>query len=475
MASAEETSTSHHAHFQNGNPSAHHDLSTEGDVPRLILDFRAARILLEAVYMMPVDGNDVAVETSAETAIVATESTQQLFTDAAVAPTSTDLIFFEDETFDDAPIRTSVNSVVSATFVTPSGDVAPSDADNAPHDSDVESKIFLLPFKIFTNDGSEGEAASDIYTDHNVGATPKSDFQVRLEKVSKTKLSGFANSVLSFLPQTGVGHILRNQEHDVGPSTSSNETTSSAPEANNPDGLSFEKSMAIALDDEEEDLILLDFAPSQNIVQPNPQAPINASTTIETIQPPSLLDTVPGSETTSVVDITNNTEVDIAHVAAVAATVVAALVLASAVVSASDTGIEDTTKCAKCGKGCGNHLLKCPCGHEYCSQCLDRLIEVSIRGRAPFPPACCDLPLPVDANNPNLDPMVLQEFFTKKFEVDCKTPTKNDSKFCSVITPPTDKSFNDQEHEVFGSSPHHEEEKRCHLCERVVAKGASKS
>lgn len=105
MASAEEINTSHHAHFQNGNPSAHHDLSTEGDVPRLILDFRAARILLEAVYMMPVDGNDVAVETSAETVIVATESTQQQ--EAAVAPTSTDLIFFEEETFDDAPIRAS--------------------------------------------------------------------------------------------------------------------------------------------------------------------------------------------------------------------------------------------------------------------------------------------------------------------------------------------------------------------------------
>ncbi|KAI6760599.1 hypothetical protein HG530_009459 [Fusarium avenaceum] len=473
MASAEEINTSHHAHFQNGNPSAHHDLSTEGDVPRLILDFRAARILLEAVYMMPVDGNDVAVETSAETVIVATESTQQQ--EAAVAPTSTDLIFFEEETFDDAPIRASVNSVVSATFATPSGDVAPSDADDAPHDSHIESKIFLLPFKIFTNDGSEGEAASDIYTDHNVGATPKSDFQVRLEKVSKTKLSGFANSVLSFLPQTGVGHILRNQEHDVGPWTSSNETTSSAPEANDPDGLGFENSMAITLDDEEEDLIFFDSAPSQNIDQSNPLAPINASITIEAIQPPSLLDAATVSETTSVVDIANNTEVDIAHVAAVAATVVAALVLASAIVSASDTGIEDIAKCAKCGKGCGNRLIKCTCVHEFCSQCLSRLIEDSIRGRAPFPPACCDLPLPVDANNPNLDPMILQDFFTKKFEVDCKTPTKNDSKFCSVITPPTDKSFNDQEHEVFGSSPHREEEKRCHLCEKVVAKGASKS
>lgn len=108
MASAEESNTSHHARFQNGNPSAaHHDLSTEGDVPRLILDFRAARILLEAVYMMPVDGNDVAVETSAETGIVATESTQQLFQQATVAPTSTDLIFFDDEALDDAPIRTT--------------------------------------------------------------------------------------------------------------------------------------------------------------------------------------------------------------------------------------------------------------------------------------------------------------------------------------------------------------------------------
>lgn len=108
MASAEESKPSRHARFQNGNPStAHHDLSTEGNAPRLILDFRAARILLEAVYMMPVDGNDVAVETSAETGIVATESTQHLLQQATVAPSSTDLIFFEEETFDDAPIRAS--------------------------------------------------------------------------------------------------------------------------------------------------------------------------------------------------------------------------------------------------------------------------------------------------------------------------------------------------------------------------------
>jgi hypothetical protein len=364
---------------------------------------------------------------------------------------------------------------VSATFATASGQAAPSEADSAPRNSHVESKVFLLLFKIFTNDGSEGEAASDIYTDHNAGATRKSGFQARLEKVSKTKLSGFASTVLSFLPQTGVGHILRNQEHDLDHSTSSNKTASSASEANESDGLVMETPKANTDDDEEEDLIWFDPVPCHNSNQSTPQTPINASATLGAIHPPSLLDTVPVSEATPVVDISSTTEVDIAHVAAVAATVVAALVLASAIVSASDTGTEDTAKCANCSKGCGIPLIKCACGHGYCSQCLSRLIENSVRGRAPFPPDCCDLPLPVDANNPNLDPVILQDFFAKKFEVGCKTPTKNDRKFYSVPTPPTEESCKSQQAENLGSSPHHEEEKRCYLCERVVAKGASKS
>lgn len=84
-----------------------HVLRTEGDVPQLIIDFRAVRILLEAVATVPVDGNDAAVETSAETDIVATESTQQPFQQATIAPPSAELSFSEEEAFGDAPMCTS--------------------------------------------------------------------------------------------------------------------------------------------------------------------------------------------------------------------------------------------------------------------------------------------------------------------------------------------------------------------------------
>jgi hypothetical protein len=329
--------------------------------------------------------------------------------------------------------------------------------------------------KIFTNAGSEGEAESDIYMDHNAGATRKSDFQARLEKVSKTKLSGFANTALSFLTQTGIGHILHSQERDVGRLTSSSNTASLAPKANGPDTLDMETSPIITHDEEEEDLISFDIIPCHNTNKSTSQPPINSSSAHGTIQPESLLETVPVPEATSVVDITNTTEVDIAYVAAAAAAVVAALILASAIASASETSIEDIAKCAKCSKGRDAPLVKCACNHEYCQNCLGLLIEDSIRGRARFPPDCCDLPLPVDANSSSLDPMILQEFFAKKFEVGCKTPTKNDGKFSSVPTPPTEESFKSRPPEVCRPSPHHKEEKLCHLCQRVVAKGAGKS
>jgi hypothetical protein len=86
---------------------SHHVLSTEGDVPQLIMDFRAVRILLEAVATVPVDGNDVAAQTSAEADIVATEPTQQPFQQATIAPPSAELSFLKENTFDDTPMCTS--------------------------------------------------------------------------------------------------------------------------------------------------------------------------------------------------------------------------------------------------------------------------------------------------------------------------------------------------------------------------------
>jgi hypothetical protein len=86
---------------------SHRILSTGGDVPQLIIDFRAVRILLETVATVPVDGNDVAVESSAETDIVATESTQQPFQQATIAPPSAELSFSEEEAFYEAPMCTS--------------------------------------------------------------------------------------------------------------------------------------------------------------------------------------------------------------------------------------------------------------------------------------------------------------------------------------------------------------------------------
>ncbi|KAM0248344.1 hypothetical protein ACHAP5_003516 [Fusarium lateritium] len=399
---------------------------------------------------------------------------------ATIVPPSTEMSISDAKAFDDAPMCTpdnvdaavtaetlssstgatiaspvpSVKSDVSTTVAAVSHEASPSEADCAPREAYVES-----------------EAESDIYTDHNVGATRKSDFQARLEKVSKTKLSGFANSALSFLPRTDVGHILRNQEHEVGRLTSSNDMASLAPQDKEPDTLGKEKSSIIA-HFEEEDLISFDIIPCHSTRPSIPEAPLDVSSALDTTQPDSLLEIVPVSEATSVVDVTNTAEVDIAHVAAAAAAVVAALVLASAIAYASEVISERTDKCGKCGKDCGDALVNCSCSHRYCQKCLCLLIEDSVRGRAPFPPDCCDLPLPVDANSSGLDATTLREFFAKKFEAGCKTPTPNDRKFSSVLTPPTDGPFKYQQHEVCSSTPHHEEKTLCYLCEKVVAKGA---
>ncbi|KAM0214788.1 hypothetical protein ACHAQD_008689 [Fusarium lateritium] len=470
--------------------AASHDLSsTQGNETQLIIDFRAVRILLETMATGSVDVDDAV--------LVATESIQQPLRQAAIAPPSTEMSFLDATAFDDAPMCTpdnvdaavpaedhssstgatiaspvpSVKSDVSATLAAASDEVAPSEANCALQESHVESKVFILLFRNLTNAGSEGEAESDIYTDHNVGATRKSDFQARLEKVSKTKLSGFANSALSFLPRTDVGHILRNQKHEAGRLSSSDGVASLAPQANEPDTLGKEKSSIINHDIEEEDLISFEIIPWHTTRQPSPEAPPDASSAHTATEHVSLLEHAPESEATSVEDVTNTAEVDIARVAAAAAAaaVVAALVIASAIASASKVDVKHT---AKCGKSCGVTLVDCACSHKYCQKCLCVLIENSVRGWTPFPPDCCELPLPVDANSPSIDQMILREFFAKKFEVGCKTPTRNDRKFTSVPTPPTDASSKNQQPEFCSSTPHHEEEKLCYLCKKVVAKGA---
>ncbi|RSL79097.1 hypothetical protein CEP51_007658 [Fusarium floridanum] len=76
---------------------------------------------------------------------------------------------------------------------------------------------------------------------------------------------------------------------------------------------------------------------------------------------------------------------------------------------------KENVYCHDCGKDGEESVVWCACGHYYCHQCLGRIVESSVGGDlSPFPPLCCDKPVPVDVNSTIFDKDVLKAFMEKK-------------------------------------------------------------
>ncbi|MBE3048926.1 hypothetical protein IMZ48_41795 [Candidatus Bathyarchaeota archaeon] len=63
-----------------------------------------------------------------------------------------------------------------------------------------------------------------------------------------------------------------------------------------------------------------------------------------------------------------------------------------------------------------SRLVRCPCSHKYCHGCLAELYKAAAKDRSTFPPRCCKLPIPIEANKAYLPPDVVAEVKVKEVE-----------------------------------------------------------
>ncbi|KAF4999660.1 hypothetical protein FGRMN_2309 [Fusarium graminum] len=470
---------SDHTRSQNMSFSRHdHDSLGSGDhIPHLVVDLRALRILLEVTAVNQATENDAVAEVDTEVDQSTQQSIQQQpFAFRSTGPSSSDTVEVEAST-----VYTPAH--VPGTPVHVSPDIASSEVDSASFSSG--------------HDGDEIE--SDIYTDHHAGGKPqKSAFQMRIEQVSKTRLSAFTSSALSFLTQTNVGHIERNHEDsggqppirdqqkddyatgsitndiaDVASCNASEGSSSDSSETSTAD--SRYPSTILRGQDEEEDLISFDVtlcydtatlapegsdsapvseagtgdmmievtkADQNKTAEPTEKAEVSELEAVPMVDPVAALDNFPSVETMSM---------DENH----------PLRIFQPESEAADT-------CFGCKNDCD--VTKCPCGHGYCPGCLCYMVLASVHGKTSFPPTCCGHLIPVDANSSTFDREILQEFLVKKFRVDLKIPEPTLCKAppVSAPSPPTEDTLRDQ------LARHMESlgKKLCHLCKKAINKDA---
>ncbi|KAK4444530.1 hypothetical protein QBC34DRAFT_308728, partial [Podospora aff. communis PSN243] len=81
-------------------------------------------------------------------------------------------------------------------------------------------------------------------------------------------------------------------------------------------------------------------------------------------------------------------------------------------------------------------VVKCPCNHLYCKECLLSMFRASLKDTTIFPPRCCGEPVPIQTCRAFFPKTLVQDFEQRKLEFDtpnrvyCHRPT------CSAFIPP---------------------------------------
>ncbi|OBT60792.1 hypothetical protein VE03_09900 [Pseudogymnoascus sp. 23342-1-I1] len=105
--------------------------------------------------------------------------------------------------------------------------------------------------------------------------------------------------------------------------------------------------------------------------------------------------------------------------------------LASTSTLGSSTNLtSNATHCVSCGddNNPGN-IGRAPCGHGYCHDCLQNLVETAITDESFFPPRCCRQPISFKTIRKFLTSELVQALINKQAEFE--TPNKT---YCSVQT-----------------------------------------
>ncbi|KAJ4266127.1 hypothetical protein NW762_004107 [Fusarium torreyae] len=260
---------------------------------------------------------------------------------------------------------------------------------------------------------SEVDSEEDIYSDDKDKVPSETPMEARRARITP------AVNALSFLSEAAVGHIrlskamkpaqpspvkdALNEPENKSSDPSNIEDTQSQAGSEATEIVKREPFPAFHHQDDEEDLISFDTLPSGASTPPLIQIADEVPPPIAKSEGPVervAHDTGSGA---SLVEGSSDYQNDEGHVS-------------------SKVPGDDDAKCVKCDDDLTDSMVKCPCLHSYCSTCLYNLVKSSIRGETAFPPTCCEVRVPVDANSDMFSGKILHEFLAKRYGKGLETP-----------------------------------------------------
>jgi hypothetical protein len=372
----------------------------------------------------------------------------------------------------------------------------------------------LVVLNFFTNVVlPQDDCPSDIYSDDNAGAPPKTLLELETVHPDNSKIAKVTRTALAFLSQADVGHIIEAQAQSSSQSISSREAEHGTPLKDSATRHVEDVNIGVASpaptshlhhDGDDEDLISFDGDPS-------PAGLISATT--EDVFPPKstvakeVEEVENGTVALDVYPTTNHSVESEAELLVQTAegvpfspkgttsapddefTIYAEAQSAARSIAGDDTVTtansvhknDNVVKCFKCANDCADTVITCACNHQYCSDCLNDLVKASIHGSTPFPPVCCELPIPVNINSSVFDKKTSYDFLSKKFEASDvgekgDVGERGDKPLPSLPSLPPLSAEEKSEYSFsgFGSSQGSENENKCHLCDKAIEKGCCK-
>ncbi|KAF4437230.1 hypothetical protein FACUT_5779 [Fusarium acutatum] len=375
------------------------------------------------------------------------------------------------------------------------------------------------------------DCLDDIYSDDNAGAPPMALSELETVHSNNSKVSKVTETALAFLSQRDVGHIIEARAQSSSQSISSREAEHGTPSKDsttrNVESVSIEAASPAPTthlhhDEVDEGLISFDEDPTPagtiptTIADSFPPTSTFAKEWEEAESDNAALDISPTTahsfeseaelpvQTSEVVPFptkrTTSAPDDACTVSAEPQCTAVSITGDDAFTPATRIhGDNNVVKCFKCGNDCDENVTTCSCSHQYCANCLNDIVKASIHGPTPFPPVCCEIPIPVDINSSIFNEKILYDFLWKKFgasdvgdqgsigEWDDKsllslhplpsTPftlsTPVTPSTPSVLSPPSLSTDEKAEYSFsgFGEEAADNEDTKCHVCHNTIEKG----
>ncbi|KAH7166894.1 hypothetical protein DER46DRAFT_681958 [Fusarium sp. MPI-SDFR-AT-0072] len=353
------------------------------------------------------------------------------------------------------------------------------------------------------------DSLSDIYSDDNAGASPKTLSELETVHSNNSKVSKVTETALAFLSQADVGHIIEARAQTSSQSISSREaehgTSSKDSVTRDVESVSIEAASPAPTThlhhaEVDEDLISFDEDPTPagtipiTIVDGFPPTSTFAKEVEEVESDNVALDVYPTTdhsvESGTELPVQTSEDVPFSTKGTTSApddglTVVAEAQCAAISITGDDTVTSPTSvheddnvvKCFKCANDCVENFITCACNHQYCADCLNDMVKTSIHGPTPFPPVCCEIPIPVDINSSIFDKKTLYDFLWKKFGASDVgeqggVGELGDKSLPSLFSLPSLSTEEKTEFSFSGfGADEADNETKCHLCHKAIEKG----